>query len=145
MTSGVIIKLELCRKWPSSCFRFNEQRRPASQQTLKWKYEWQQGIRHLKIREKSIPSRGYKFGVLWNRKVNLMWRESQIIQGFVNQEKEFGLYSKEALLRAMRRYFSQKGAAEVGILEGRGNKVECGKRNRGGKKDGSQYSPHQPW
>lgn len=78
------------------------------------------------------------------RKVNLMRRESQIIQEFVNQEKEFGFYSKEALLRAMRRYFSQKSAAEVGMLEGRGNKVECGKRNRGGK-DSRQYSPHQPW
>lgn len=33
------------------------------------------------------------------RKINLIQRENQIKQGFVNQEKEVGLYSKEALLR----------------------------------------------
>lgn len=48
-----------------------------------------------------------------------MGRESRIIQGFVNQIKEFEIYSKEALLRAMRSYLSQKAAAEVGTsLEG---------------------------
>lgn len=45
--------------------------------------------------------------------------ESQIMQGFVNQEKEFGFYFKEALLRAMRSRLSQKTAAEVEtILKG---------------------------
>lgn len=31
------------------------------------------------------------------RKVSLMGRESQFIQGFVDQEKEFEIYSKETL------------------------------------------------
>lgn len=69
-------------------------------------------------REKNVSGRGYKFGVT-ERKVSLMGRESRIIQGFVNQIKEFEIYSKEALLRAMRSYLSQKAAAEVGTsLEG---------------------------
>lgn len=52
----------------------------------------------------------------WNRKISLTGRESQILQGFVNQEKEFGFYSKEALLRVMRSPLSQKAAAEVVLL-----------------------------
>lgn len=36
------------------------------------------------------------------RKISLIGREGQIIQGFVNQEIEFGFYSKAALSRAMR-------------------------------------------
>lgn len=63
--------------------------------------------------EKSIPGRGYKFDVSRNRKISLMGRESRILQGFVNQEKEFGFYSKEALLRVMSGHLSQKAAAEV--------------------------------
>ena len=71
-----------------------------------------------KIRE-NTPGRGYKFGVSWNRKISLMGTESQIMQGFVKQEMEFGFYSKEAFLRAMRSYLSQKGAGKVGtILQG---------------------------
>lgn len=75
------------------------------------------------------------------RKINLIGRDSQIIQGFVNQEIEF-FYSKEALLRAMGSHPSQKAATEVGSILGirhrMGKGIDVGKRMQ----DKSQYSPH---
>lgn len=70
------------------------------------------------------------------RKISLIGREGQIIQGFINQEIEFGFYSQEALSRTMRSHPSQKAVAEVRSILG--VRTQNGQRNRSRKKNAGQ-------